>query len=42
VITAGAYGLPDNTKIKIEPAKEPEKAASNPPDKANSKDDDAK
>jgi RND family efflux transporter MFP subunit len=42
VITAGAYGLPDNTKIKIEAAKEPEKAASNPPDKANSKDDDAK
>lgn len=42
VITAGAYGLPDNTKIKIEPAKEPEKEAANPSDKAKGKDDDEK
>jgi RND family efflux transporter MFP subunit len=42
VITAGAYGLPDNTKIKIEPAKEPEKEAANPSDKSKGKDDDEK
>ena len=42
VITAGAYGLPDNTKIKIETAKEPEKEAANPSDKGKGKDDDEK
>ncbi|HEX6502113.1 MAG TPA: efflux RND transporter periplasmic adaptor subunit [Terriglobales bacterium] len=42
VITAGAYGLPDNTKIKIETAKEPEKEAANPSDKSKGKDDDEK
>ena len=42
VITAGAYGLPDNTKIKIEPAKEPEKEAATPSDKSKGKDDDEK
>lgn len=42
VITAGAYGLPDNTKIKIETAKEPEKEAANPSDKSRGKDDDEK
>jgi len=33
VITSGAYGLPDNTKIRIEAAQEPEKAE---PDKPGS------
>ena len=43
VITAGAYGLPDNTKIKIETAKEPEKEAANPSgEKSGGKDDDEK
>jgi HlyD family secretion protein len=40
VITAGAYGLPDNTKIKIETAPEPRKEAANPSDKSKRKDDD--
>src|SRR5215470_14533271 len=43
VITAGAYGLPDKTKIKIETAKEPEKEAANPSsEKSGEKDDDEK
>lgn len=42
VITAGAYGLPDNTKVKIETAKEPEKEAANPADKSKGKDEDEK
>ena len=42
VITAGAYGLPDNTKIKIETAKEPEKEAAHPANKSKGKDDDEK
>ncbi len=42
VITAGAYGLPDNTKIKIESAKESEKETASPSDKSKGKDDDEK
>jgi RND family efflux transporter MFP subunit len=42
VITAGAYGLPDNTKIKVETAKESEKEAANPSHKSKDKDDDEK
>lgn len=32
VITTGAYGLPDNTRIKVEAASEPEKKESGKPD----------
>jgi RND family efflux transporter MFP subunit len=42
VITAGAYGLPDNTRIKVETQKEPEKEAANPSGKSKRKDDDDK
>jgi RND family efflux transporter MFP subunit len=41
VITAGAYGLPDNTKIKIETVKEPEKEAATPSE-SKGKDEDEK
>ncbi|MBV9483972.1 MAG: efflux RND transporter periplasmic adaptor subunit, partial [Acidobacteria bacterium] len=42
VITAGAYGLPDNTKIKIETANEPEKEAAKPSAESPGKDNDEK
>ncbi len=37
VITVGAYGLPDDTKIRIESPKEPEKEADNSPGKSGGK-----
>ncbi len=37
VITAGAYGLPDNTKIKVETAKPAAQEAANPTDSAGGK-----
>jgi thiamine monophosphate kinase len=43
VITTGAYGLPDNTKIQIQAAQEPEKEAAKPgAGKAVAKDSDDK
>lgn len=43
VITAGAYGLPDNTKIQIQAAPEPDKEAAKPEaGKAEAKDSDDK
>ncbi|HET7208841.1 MAG TPA: efflux RND transporter periplasmic adaptor subunit [Terriglobales bacterium] len=42
VITAGAYGLPDNTKIKIEAPQEPEKEGANSPAKSEKKDENDK